>query len=42
MKLPKSEFVAMSFLYLAGGFPYLVWVWWDGRVTIDFGCIIKP
>lgn len=36
------NYVAISFLFLAGGcFPYFVWVWSDGSVTLDFGCVVK-
>jgi len=40
----EYEAVALNFLYFVKGvynWPYLVWVWWDGRVTLDFGVIIK-
>ena len=44
MKCHEYKFVALSFLYFVKGaydWPYWVWVWFDGRVTLDFGCIIK-
>jgi len=31
----------INFLYLSkDGYPYLVWIWGDERVTFDFGIVI--
>jgi len=40
----SSDYMALSFLFFVKGvynWPYFVWVWWDGHVSIDFGCILK-
>jgi len=44
--LGKTAYCGISFWYYLRhhlkGYPYLIWIWWDGRVTVDFGVIINP